>query len=143
MASIAFIDLLKENGYYTEDQRKQIIVSVIIDNFLKVKPNMSQTHRVRTLMQNYYMYKNDAFYLTDDKKIHINIDNVVPAAKSMLKEIIRIQLDNKFEDAKKYVEENFIWNEIFQTIGDKLQKLSNVLNCVLENELGDQILKEN
>ena len=103
---------------------------------------MSQTHRVRTLMQNYYFYKNEAFYLTDKGKIHINIDKVVPAAKLMLDEIIKIQLDNDFDKTKKYVEENFKWIEIFQTIGDKLQKLNSVLNCVVENELGDKILKE-
>ena len=142
IASIAFIDLLTENGYYNEDQRKQIIVSVLIDNFLKAKPDMSQTHRVRTLMQNYYFYKNKAFYLTDKGKIHINIDKVVPAAKLMLDEIIKIQLDNDFDKTKKYVEENFKWIEIFQTIGDKLQKLNSVLNCVVENELGDKNSKE-
>jgi hypothetical protein len=81
IASIAFIDLLTENGYYNEDQRKKIIVTVVIDNFLKVKPNMSQAHRVRTLMQNFYFLKNNAFNLTEDGKIHINIDNIVPAAK--------------------------------------------------------------
>ncbi len=142
IASIAFIDLLTEKGYYNETQRKQIIVTVLIDNFLKVKPNMSQAHRVRTLMQNYYFLKNDAFYLTKDEKVHINIDNVVPAAQKMLDEIIKIQLDNDFDEAKKYVEENFIWDDVFQIIGDKLQKLSSVLNCVVENELGDKILNE-
>ena len=142
IASIAFIDLLTENEYYNEEQRKQIIVTVLIDNFLKAKPNMSQAHKVRTVMQNHYFLKNQVFNLTNDGQIHINIDNVVPAAKKMLEEIIKIQLDNDFDKAKKYVEENFIWDDLFEIIGNKLQKLSSVLNCVVENELGDKILKE-
>ena len=53
--SISFVDLLTNLTYYTEEQRKQILVTVLVDNFLKVKPEMSQAHRVRTVMQNYYL----------------------------------------------------------------------------------------
>ena len=41
---------------------------------------------------------------------------------------------------RELVNENFHWTEEMQIIGDKLQKLSSILNCVLENELGDKIL---
>ena len=141
--SISFVDLLTNHSYYTEEQRNQILVTVLIDNFLKVKPDMSQAHRVRTVMQNYYFQQKGAFNLTEENKIHVNIDNVVPAAKEMLKEIIRIQLNNTFEDAKKYVEENFVWTSEMEIIGEKLRNLSSTLNCVVENELGDKILNEN
>ena len=141
--SISFVDLLTNHSYYTEEQRNQILVTVLIDNFLKVKPDMSQAHRVRTVMQNYYFQQKGAFNLTEENKIHVNIDNVVPAAEEMLKEIIRIQLNNTFEDAKKYVEENFVWTSEMEIIGEKLRNLSSTLNCVVENELGDKILNEN
>ena len=143
MASLAFVDVLTNNGYYTEEQRKKIFVTVVIDNFLKTKPDISQAHRVRTVMQMFYLLENDVFYLTEDQKININIDKVGPAAKKMLERIIRIQIDNNFEDAENYVNENFHWTEEMQIIGDKLQKLSSILNCVLENELGDKILNDN
>ena len=141
--SLSFVDLLTNQSYYTEEQRKQILVTVLIDNFLKVMPDKSQAHRVRTVMQNYYFQKKGVFNLTEEQTIHINIDKVVPAAEEMLREIIRIQLDNNLEEAKKYVEENFHWTDEMDIIGKKLQKLSSTLNCVLENELGDKLLNEN
>ena len=51
MGSLSFIDLLTKEGYYTKDQRNQIIITAVVDTFLKVKPTIQQAHRVRTVMQ--------------------------------------------------------------------------------------------
>ena len=140
MGGIAFVDLLTNLTYYNEEQRLKIIVTSVVDQFLETKPTMSQAHRVRTVMQNYYLYQHGAYYITEEGKIHVNIDNVVEAAYSMLKEIIRIQLDNEYEKAKEYVEQYFVWTDEMTIIGDKLQKLNSILNAVVENELADDIL---
>ena len=140
MCGIAFVDVLTNATYYTEDQRNKILVTAVVDTFLKTKPDMSQAHRVRSVMQNYYLYHHGAYNLTDDNKIHINIDNVTAAAYSMLEKIIRIQLDNKYEDGEKYVKDNFVWTDEMEIIGKELKKLSSVLNCKVENELADEIL---
>ena len=142
MGGLAFTNNLTNLGYYTEEQRKKIIVTVVVDNFLKVKPDLSQAHRVRTVMQNYYLKQHGAYSITEDGKIHVNIEEVVPAAYDMLKEIIRIQLDNKFEKAEEYVNKYFIWTDEMKIIGDKLQTLSATLNSRVENELADKILSE-
>ena len=109
MCGIAFVDLLKKLGYYTEEQRLKIIVTSVVDNFLKVKPDLSQAHRVRTVMQNYYLFDKGAYNITQDGKIHVNIDKVVPAAYNMLDEIIRVQIDDIFENAEKYINDYFEW----------------------------------
>ena len=140
MGGIAFVDLLTNLTYYNEEQRLKIIVTTVVDQFLKAKPTMSQAHRVRTVMQNYYLYQNGAYYITEEGKIHVNIDKVVNAAYSMLKEIIRVQLDNNYEKAKEYVNKYFVWTDEMTIIGDKLQKLHTYLNSVVENELADDIL---
>ena len=142
MCGIAFVDLLKNLTYYTEEQRLKIIVTSVVDNFLKVKPDISQAHRVRTVMQNYYLFKKDAYSITEDGKIHVNIENVVGAAYDMLKEIIRVQIDDKFENAEKYINDYFEWTNEMKIIGDKLQTLSSTLNSRVENELADKILSE-
>ena len=142
MGGLAFTNNLTNLGYYTEEQRKKVIVTVVVDNFLKVKPDLSQAHRVRTVMQNYYLKQHGAYTITEDGKIHVNIEEVVPAAYDMLKEIIRIQLDNKFEKAEEYVNKYFIWTDEMKIIGDKLQTLSATLNSRVENELADKILSE-
>ena len=141
MGSLAFVDLLCELGMYTEEQRKQIIVTTVADNFLKSKPTMSQAHRVRTVMQNKYFSERGAYDIIDGK-IHVNIDKVVPIAKEMLSEIIRIQIDGDFEKAEKYVLDNFVWTDNMEFIAQKLQKISKTLNGRTESELAEKLLNE-
>ena len=140
MGALAFVDLLTELGMYTPEQRLQIIVTTIADNFLKSKPTMSQAHRVRTVMQNKYFAQRGGYEITKDGKILVNIDKAVPIAKEMLAEIIRIQIDGDFNKAEKYVQDNFIWTDNMELIAKKLQKVSKALNGTLETELADKLL---
>ena len=142
MGGLAFLDILTKEGYYTEEKRKKIIITTVVNIFLKVKPNLSQAHRVRTVMQNYYLFKRGAYEIKD-RKIHVNIDKVVPAANEMLAEIIRVQIDDDFSKGEKYVLDNFVWTDEMQLIGEKLQKVNKELNGRLENELADKLLAEN
>ena len=141
MGGFSFLDILTNEGYYTEEVKKKIIVTSLMDTFLKVKPTLSQAHRVRTVMQNYYLFKRGSYELKDGK-VHVNIDKVVPAANEMLKEIIRVQIDDDITKAEKYVMDNFVWSDEMQLIGDKLQKVNKELNGRLENELADKLLAE-
>lgn len=141
MGALAFVDLLTELGMYTEEQRKQIIVTTIADNFLKSKPTLSQAHRVRTVMQNKYFAERGAYDIIDGK-IHVNIDKIVPIAKEMLSEIVRIQIEGDFEKAEKYVLDNFIWTDNLELIAQKLQKINKTLNGRTESELAEKLLKE-
>ena len=141
MGSLAFVDLLTELGMYTEEQRKQIIVTTIADNFLKSKPTLSQAHRERTVMQNKYFSERGAYEIIDEK-IHVNIDKVVPIAKEMLSEIVRIQIEGDFDKAEKYVLDNFIWTDNMELIAQKLQKINKTLNGRTESELAEKLLNE-
>ena len=142
MGGLGFLDILTKEGYYTEEKRNKIIVTAVVDTFLKVKPKLSQAHRVRTVMQNYYLFRRGAYEIKDGK-IHVNIDKVVPAAYEMLSEIIRVQLDDDFAKGEKYVLDNFVWTDEMQLIGDKLQKVNKELNGKVETELADKLLAEN
>ncbi len=140
MGSLAFVDLLTELGMYTPEQRLQIIVTTVTDNFLKSKPVLSQAHRVRTVMQNKYFADRGGYEITKEGKIKVNIDKVVPIAKEMLSEIVRIQIDGDFNKAEKYVLDNFVWTDNMELIAQKLQKVSKALNGTLETELADKLL---
>ena len=142
ICSLAFTNLLKNESYYTEEQRIKIIVTTVVDLFLKVKPDKSQAHRVRTVMQNYYFYQKGVYNLTKDDKIHVNIDKVPDAAYSMLEEIIRVQIDNDFKKGEQYVNRYFVWTDEMTKIGNKLQKIISDLNGKIENELADKLLEE-
>ena len=142
MGGLAFLDLLTKEGFYTEEKKRQIIVTAVVDMFLKVKPTLQQAHRVRTVMQNYYLFKRGAYDIKDGK-IHVNVDKVVPAANEMLAEIVRVQIDDDFAKGEKYVMDYFVWTDEMQLIGEKLQKISKELNGRLETELADKLLAEN
>ena len=142
MGGLAFLDLLTKEGFYTEEKKRQIIVTAVVDTFLKVKPTLQQAHRVRTVMQNYYLFKRGAYDIKDGK-IHVNVDKVVPAANEMLAEIVRVQIDDDFAKGEKYVMDYFVWTDEMQLIGEKLQKTSKELNGRLETELADKLLAEN
>ena len=140
MASLAFVDLLKELGYYTKEQRTQIIVTFVADCFLKSKPEFSQAHRVRTVMQNYFLFKEGAYNLTKENKIFVNIDKVVPAAKKMLNTIIRVQMSKSFLEGEKYVKENFVWTDEMEIIANKLKEVNKTLNGTVISPLADKLL---
>ena len=143
MGGLVFLDLLKNEGYYDEEKKNKIIVTFIVDSFMNTKPDLSQPHWVRSVMQNYYQFINGGYEITDDK-IHVNIDKVVSIAQSMMEKIIDIQLNNTLDYAKEYVNEYFKWTDEMELIANKKANISNpVLNAKIINELADSLLKEN
>ena len=142
MASLAFVDDLYKMGYYTKEQRVQIIVTFVCDCFLKSKPTLSQAHRVRTVMQNYFLFKEGAYNLTPDNKIHVNIEKVVPAAYKMLEKIIKVQMQGSYSEAEKYVQENFIWTDEMEIIANKLKEVNKTLNGRVISTLAEKLLTE-
>lgn len=142
MASLAFLDTLTEQGLYTKEQKDQIAVSVCADFFSKSKPSMSQAHRVRSLMQANYFIEKGAIEITPEQKIKINTEKVVPVAKEMLKEIIRLQIDGDINAAKNYIDKYFVWNETHEAIAQKLNEINKTLNGRTVCELADELAKQ-
>ena len=102
MISLAMVDILTEAGMYTPEQRNQIIVTYAEDNMMMSKPTMSQAHRVRSVMQNYYFIKEGAIKISKDGILDVKIDKMVPTAKKMLEEIERNP--NQKEEILKAIE---------------------------------------
>ncbi len=142
ITSLAMLDVLEENGMYTKEQKEQIIVTYAADNMLKSKPTLSQAHRVRSVMQNYYFLKEGALSISEDGVLTVNIDKMIPTAKKMLKEIIRIQIDGNFDNGEKYVLNNFKWTKEMDLIAEKIKKVSKSLNGRVEEPLAQKLLTE-
>ncbi len=141
MVSLAMLDILTEKGLYTPEQRKQIIVTFAADNMLKSKPTLSQAHRVRTVMQNYYFLKHGAIEISKDGVLTVNIDKMVPTACKMLEEIVRVQIDADFDKGEKYVLDNFVWTDEMETVAQKLKEVSKTLNGRVEAPLAMELLE--
>ena len=108
---------------------------------LKSKPTLSQAHRVRSVMQNYYFLKEGAIEINDEGMMTVNIDKMVPTAQKMLKEIIRIQIDGDFEKGEKYVLDNFQWTDKMEIMAEKIRKVSKSLNGKVEEPLAKKLLE--
>lgn len=142
MTSLAMLDVLTKNGMYTPEQRNEIIVTYAADNMLKSKPTLSQAHRVRSVMQNYFFLKEGAFSIDMNGVLTVDIEKMVPTAKKMLEQIIRVQIDGNFEEGEKYVLDNFIWTNQMETMAENIKRVSKTLNGKVESPLADKLLNE-
>ena len=143
MGAIAFLDLLTDKGFYTEEQKKEIITSFVVEGFLKAKPDMTQPHRVRSVMQTYYFMKEGAIKIDKDGLIDIDYDKFVPTARKMLTEIIEVQLSKDIKRGEKYVKDYFHWTNDMEKIAKKINSADNILNGTLVTPLADYLMEQN
>ena len=142
MVSLSMLDVLTNAGMYTPEQRREIIVTYATDNMMTSKPTMSQAHRVRSVMQNYYFIKEGAITISKDGVLDINIEKIVPSAQKMLKEIIQVQIESDFAKGEKYVLQNFVWTNEMETMAKNIKKVSKTLNGRVEEPLADKLITE-
>ena len=142
MVSLSMVDILTEAGMYTPTQREQILVTYASDNMMMSKPTMSQAHRVRSVMQNYFFIKEGAIEISDEGILNINIDKMVKTARKMLEEIIEVQLSGDFKRGEKYVTDYFIWTPQMDKMAENIKKVSKTLNGRVESPLAEKLLSE-
>ena len=141
MISLAMLVVLTEAGMYTPEQRKQIIVTYAADNMMTSKPTLSQAHRVRSVMQNYYFIKEGAMEISPEGILNVDIEKMVPTARKMLEEIIQVQMKGDFSKGEKYVLDNFVWTPEMETMAQNIKKVSKTLNGKVESPLADKLLE--
>lgn len=141
MASMAMLDKLEELGMYTSHQKKQIVTTFVADLVLKAKPNLSQAHRVRTVMQMHYLTQHGAVNIDEKGIIHINYEKVIPTARKMLEEIIDVQLSKDFAKGEKFVLDNFVWSDGMEKLAQSLKKISKTLNGRVVDKLARHLLR--
>ena len=140
MGALALLDCLTEAGVYTEEEKIQILVTFGANSFLKAKPELSQAHRVRSVMQTYFFLKEKALSVSSDGIININIEKMIPTAKKMLTEIIEVQLSKDFSRGEKFINDYFNWTEEFDILSKKLKECDKSLNGVVVTPLADSLV---
>ncbi len=141
MVSLSMLDILTDAGMYTKEQREQIILTYAADNMMMSKPTMSQAHRVRSVMQNYFFIKEGAITISKEGVLWVNMDKMVPTARKMLEKIIEVQLSGDFETGEKYVNDWFIWTDEMETMAQNIRKVSKTLNGKVEAPLADELIR--
>lgn len=139
MGSLALVDCLTEAGVYTEEERLQILVTFCADCFLKAKPELSQAHRVRTVMQAYFFMNEGAIKVDENGIIDVDIEKTVPAARKMLTEIIEVQLSQNFKTGEEFIQKYFHWTDKIEAVSKKLRKIDKALNGKIETPLSDYL----
>ncbi len=138
MISVSMLDTLVELGMYTPLQKKQMITTFVADLVLKAKPNMSQAHRVRTVMQLYFLMQEGVVSVKNDV-LTINYDEFIPAGRKMLEKIIEVQMSGSIEKAGAYVDEYFVWNDTMDKLAARLREANKSLNGWCEEELAEKL----
>ena len=139
MGMYCFLREFVKEGYFTETQAKQIIVTSLAYGFLKGKPSLSQAHRTRSVMICNRMLTEKAIQVRDGK-LWFDFDKVIDTAKEMMREAIRLQLDANVKNAENYIMKWFVWSDDISFIAEVIKKFSKKLNGYIIQELADEML---
>ena len=139
MGMYCFLREFVKEGYFTEVQAKQIIVTSLAYGFLKGKPSLSQAHRTRSVMICNRMLTEKAIQVRDGK-LWFDFDKVIDTAKEMMREAIRLQLDANVKNAENYIMKWFVWSDDISFIAEVIKKFSKKLNGYIIQELADEML---
>ena len=139
MGMYCFLREFVKEGYFTEVQAKQIIVTSLAYGFLKGKPSLSQAHRTRSVMICNRMLTEKAIQVRDGK-LWFDFDKVIDTAKEMMREAIRLQLDANVKSAENYIMKWFVWSDDISFIAEVIKKFSKKLNGYIIQELADEML---
>ena len=142
MGALALLDCLTDASVYTEEEKNQILVTFGANCFLKAKPELSQAHRVRTVMQAYFFIKEGALSVDENGVININIEKMTSTAMKMLTEIVEVQLSQDFNRGEKFINDYFHWTEDIERVSVKLKEIDKSLNGKLETPLADLLCNE-
>ncbi len=137
MGALALLQCLTNAGVYTVEEKNQILVTFGANCFLKAKPELSQAHRVRTVMQAYFFISEEAISVNNDGIINIDIEKMIPTANKMLTEIIDVQLSQDFNKGENFIKKYFNWTEEIDAVSKKLKEIDKSLNGVVITPLAD------
>ena len=141
MGSIVMLEELKNLGFYTEDQQKEILTSWIVA-YIYPGANFANAHATRNIMQHHYMIKNGAITFDEKDRMKINFFRVTECAREMLNKIIRIQLSKNPQKAEEYISSNAIFSKELEILANNLKKVSKRLNSYVEQPLAQKMLRQ-
>ena len=141
MGMYAFLDEFVAEGYFSEHQAKQIMVTSLSKSFAKGKPSMNQAHRVRSVMICNRLISEKAITFDDDGRMRFDFESVKKTTKTMMAEVVRLQIDGDVSKAGDYVSKWFVWTDAIEAVAEIIKKHSKMLNGYLITPLADEFLK--
>lgn len=142
MGMYAFLDEFIQEGFFTEFETKQIMVTGLFRCFMKGKPTLEQAHKTRALMICCRMIEEGGIVLDKDTKIHFDFDKIKKLTKTMLAEVVRLQLDGDVKKAKAYIDKWCVWSNEIERIAEVIRGYNKTLNGYVEEKFADLLLEE-
>lgn len=142
MGMYCFLDIFVEKGLFTDLQAKQIMVTELSNCFPKGKPELSQAHRVRSVMIAKRMLEAKAIDFDNEGKLIFNFEKIIAESKLMMKEVIRLQLDKNVSKAQEYVNKYFCYDENFERMANIQKEHSKRLNAYLSMPIFEELQRE-
>lgn len=139
MGSIVMLEELKNIGFYTEQQQREILTSWIF-GYIHPGANFANAHATRNIMQHNYLIKNGAITFDEQNRMKVNFEKVTECAREMLNKIIKIQLSGNPELAKGYIDEHAVFSKELQILANKLNTVSKRLNSYVTQPLAKKLL---
>ena len=143
MGMYAFLDEFKAENYFSDDEIKQIMVTGLFRSFMKGKPTLEQAHKTRALMICNRMLTEKAITLDEETKMSFDFEKIKKLTKTMLAEVIRLQLDGKVQQAEEYVSKWAVWTDDVEKIAEVIRSYNKTLNGYVDDSLAQEFLKPN
>lgn len=111
--SVASISQLKKHfdNYADIDLEKFYTTWIVNDLLLRAQPVLSKPHRVAELIQFNYLLEHGVIFFDNEKKLHINLDQVDSVVYQLLEETIKIQLSASSEQAHDFINKWADWGK--------------------------------
>ena len=140
MGMYAFLDEFKAENCFSDFETKQIIVTGLLRGFMKGKPTLEQAHKTRSLMICNRMLSEKALTLDEEQKLHFDFEKIKTLTKTMLAEVIRIQIDCDIKKAEEYVSKWAVWTDEIEKVAEIIRSYNKKLNGYVEDSLAQEFL---
>lgn len=143
MGMYAFLDEFVDAGCFTKFETEQMMVTGLFRNFMKGKPTLKQAHKTRAVMICNRMLTENAITLDGETKMHFDFEKIKALTKTMMAEVVKLQIDGDVKKAEKYIEKWFVWSEEIEKIANVIRSYNKYLNGYVDDSLAQEFLNPN
>ena len=143
MGMYAFLNEFEAEGCFSAEETKQMMVTGLFRSFQKGKPTLNQAHKTRALMICHRMLTEKAITLDSNTKMRFDFEKIKKLTKTMLAEVVRLQIDGNVEAAEKYVQKWCVWSDDIEKIAEVIRSYNKTLNGYVDDSLAQKFLDPN
>ena len=90
----------------------------------------------------YRMLEEGGIKLDTDSKLHFDFEKIKALTKTMLAEVVRLQIDGDVKKAKEYIDKWFVWSNEVERIAEVIRGYNKTLNGYVEEKFAELLLSD-